>query len=96
MGQVPLAGWLLILLLWVQPLVAAPKQQYLIALPININESDALTLSRAMVGVGPVKAAAIVEYRALNGPFSRVEDLLEVKGIGNGTLSRNKGRISVK
>ncbi|MEN8668176.1 MAG: helix-hairpin-helix domain-containing protein, partial [Ketobacter sp.] len=41
----------------------ADKNQYFIPLPININTADELTLSRALVGIGPKKAAAIVAFR---------------------------------
>ena len=37
-------------------------------------------------GIGPVKAAAIIDYRAEHGPFSDVQELLEVPGIGEATL----------
>ncbi|MEE2731532.1 MAG: helix-hairpin-helix domain-containing protein [Pseudomonadota bacterium] len=83
-------------LLCATPGMAAPKNQFFIPLPININVSDALTLSRALVGVGPVKAEAIVQYRERHGPFVTVEDLLQVKGIGKGTLRKNSGRIALE
>lgn len=70
--------------------------EYYIPLPVNINRADELTLSRVMSGVGPKKAAAIVEYRQLNGDFQSVEDLKAVKGIGRGTLEKNRGRIMVE
>ena len=38
-------------------------------------------------GVGPVTAAAIVAWREQNGGFSTVDDLLDVKGIGDATLA---------
>jgi len=79
-----------------EPAQASTKQQFIILLPININVADELTLARALVGVGPQKAAAIVEYRQLQGPFTRPEDLLKVKGIGKGTLQKNRGRISIE
>ena len=96
MSRVAFGVWLLIWVFLASPIHASQKQQFIIPLPININVSDALTLSRALVGVGPVKAAAIVEYREQNGPFTSLEVLLQVKGIGEGTLRKNKGRISVQ
>ncbi len=53
---------------------------------ININtasEEDLQTLS----GIGPAKAAAIVEYREAHGGFQSLEELLNVEGIGEYTLS---------
>jgi competence ComEA-like helix-hairpin-helix protein len=39
-------------------------------------------------GIGPVTAIAIVEHRAAHGPFRGPDDLLEVRGIGPGTLEK--------
>lgn len=74
----------------------ADKNQYFIPLPININTADELTLSRALVGIGPKKAAAIVAFRNQHGPFTSPRELTGVKGVGEGTLRRNAGRISVE
>lgn len=72
------------------------SKQFVIVLPININTANALTISRALSGVGSKKAAAIVTYRQDNGPFATIDELTRVKGIGKGTLSKNQGRISVE
>lgn len=58
--------------------------------PVNLNSADAATLADAIVGIGPVKAAAIVAYRETHGPFKTVDDLLLVKGIGEATLAKNR------
>lgn len=60
---------------------------------VNINEADAETLSARLIGVGKSRAEAIVRYREEFGPFFTVEDLLQVKGIGESTLERNRARI---
>jgi competence protein ComEA len=44
-------------------------------------------------GVGPATAAAIVAHRRAHGPFRRVEDLLNVKGIGETKLAAMRSRI---
>jgi competence protein ComEA len=62
---------------------------------ININTADVATLDRVMDGVGPAKAAAIVEHRRVHGPFRTVDQLVNVKGIGPATLERNRARIMV-
>ena len=62
---------------------------------INLNTADAATLKRELNGIGEVKARAIVEYREANGPFAAVEELLEVKGIGEATLAKNRDKLSV-
>lgn len=41
----------------------------------------------ALPGIGPVTADAIIEYRTAHGGFRRVEDLLDVQGIGDPTLA---------
>src|SRR5690625_2610054 len=55
--------------------------------------SDKVHVNRATVteletlsGIGPAKAAAIINYRDEHGPFQSVEDLLNVPGIGQKTL----------
>jgi competence protein ComEA len=63
---------------------------------VNINEADAETLSRQLVGVGKSRADAIVRYREEFGPYHTVEDLLQVKGIGKATLERNRPRITLE
>ncbi len=48
---------------------------------LDLNEATVEAL-QALPGVGPVLAARIVERRVARGPFRRVEELQEVKGIG--------------
>jgi competence protein ComEA len=69
--------------------VAAPE------IPVDINTADAMALAEAMDGVGPAKAEAIVDYREENGPFSSLDDLVLIKGIGAATLDRNRDRLTV-
>lgn len=63
------------------------------AAPVNINQADELGLSAALIGVGPAKAKAIIEYRKQNGAFKRIDDLVLVKGIGPATLEKNRDRL---
>jgi len=62
---------------------------------ININTADSETLVDALTGVGPEKAMAIVRYRQANGPFAQVNDLVQVKGIGESTIRQNRTRMTV-
>lgn len=62
---------------------------------VDLNQADASTLQRELVGVGEAKAKSIVTYRETNGPFSSVDELLEVKGIGKAILDKNRDRLEV-
>lgn len=53
---------------------------------VNLNTADQLALE-TLPGVGPVTAAAILQWRTENGGFTAVEELLEVSGIGDATLA---------
>jgi competence protein ComEA len=63
---------------------------------VNINEADADTLARTLVGVGASRAEAIVRYREEFGPFFTVDDLAQVKGIGPGVVEKNRQRIRLE
>ena len=54
---------------------------------VDLNTADAQALQRIR-GVGPVLAEAILSHRAENGPFSSVDDLVQVKGIGAASLEK--------
>lgn len=61
---------------------------------VNVNTADAKALE-GLPGIGPAKAAAIVDYRTEHGNFTSVDDLAKVKGIGPGILSKIKDEIEV-
>jgi competence protein ComEA len=67
----------------------------LAAAPVNINDADAATLAAAINGVGQARAEAIVSYREQHGPFSSVDDLAKVRGIGSSILERNREVLTV-
>ena len=62
---------------------------------VHLNSADAATLQKELVGVGEVKAAAIVAYRKEHGNFKSVDELLEVKGIGKTILDKNRNKLTV-
>lgn len=62
--------------------------------PININTASQEDLE-TLPGIGPSKAAAIIEYRQQHGPFARIEDLQEVKGIGPKTFEALSDKVTV-
>lgn len=60
--------------------------------PINVNHASQEEL-QVIPGIGPVLAKRIVDYRAKNGYFRTVQDLVKVKGIGPKLLLRWEGLI---
>jgi len=61
---------------------------------VNINTATADELT-TLPGVGPATAARIIEYREKNGGFKKVEDLMNVRGIGEKTFLRLKPLVTV-
>lgn len=66
------------------------------AIPVNVNQADAETIADALAGIGEKTAIKIVEYRKANGPFKAVEDLTNIKGIGEKKLAKIKQDIKLK
>ncbi len=66
-----------------------------IEITVNINTATAEELSALLVGVGEKKAKEIVDYREKNGEFSSVDSLVNVKGIGEATVEKNRERIQL-
>jgi len=60
---------------------------------VNVNTATIAELD-ALPGVGPALAARIIEYRRKNGPFSSLEELDEVEGIGPGKLEDLADRVT--
>jgi len=61
---------------------------------INVNTATATELEE-LPGVGEVIAQAIVDYRTENGPFTSVDQLLDVSGIGDATLENIRDLVTV-
>lgn len=74
------------------PAVAAAAQAQL----VNINTADAATLAAGLRGVGLSRAEDIIRYRETYGPFGTVEELVDVKGIGQATLDNNRAVITLE
>ena len=62
---------------------------------INLNTATQADLE-TLPGVGPSRAADIIEYRDANNGFNSVDDLLEVSGIGEATLENLRTLVSVE
>lgn len=61
---------------------------------ININTADLQTLMK-LSKIGEVRANAIISYRNENGPFKKIEDIMDVPGIGEGIFEAVKNHIEV-
>ncbi|MGE4295816.1 MAG: ComEA family DNA-binding protein [Campylobacterales bacterium] len=61
---------------------------------VDINSASADQLS-TLKGIGPAKAALIVDWREKNGKFKTVDELTQVKGIGSKTLENIRNEITV-
>lgn len=68
---------------------AAPAPQM-----VNLNSAPAEQLER-LPGVGPKTAARIIEYRQKNGGFKKIEELMNVRGIGEKAFLKMKPQLTV-
>ena len=79
---------------WTQLAVSAePAQQ--VEMTVNINTAGVEQIAETLNGVGLKRAEAIVEYRKINGNFGSIDDLLNVKGIGETLLEKNRSLITL-
>lgn len=86
-------GWLRALVLAL-PLALATASAALSGV-VNVNTASAEELAM-LPGVGAARARAIVELRQQRGGFKRVEDLLEVKGIGDASLAKLRPYLALE
>ncbi len=63
--------------------------------PVNINTADAQSLAEAINGVGLKRAEAIVLHREQNGPFKSVNELVQVRGVGEKSVEKSRDRLTV-
>jgi competence protein ComEA len=64
------------------------------AATINLNTATAAELEK-LPGIGQKVAARIVEYRQKNGPFKKVEELMNVQGIGEKSFLQFRSQLTV-
>jgi competence protein ComEA len=64
------------------------------AAPLNLNTATVTELAK-LPGIGPAVAARIVEHRQKNGGFKKIEELMNVKGIGEKTFLKLKSLVTV-
>ena len=61
---------------------------------VNINTASVKELD-ALPGIGARTAALIVEYRQKNGPFKKIEELMNVRGVGEKSFLKLKPQLTV-
>ena len=61
---------------------------------VNINTASATDLE-GLPGIGAKTAARILEYRQKNGPFKKVEELMNVRGVGEKNFLKLKPQLTV-
>lgn len=93
------AVFILAALAGVHPLAqnAAPKSDAKAAKPavvVNLNTATAADLEQ-LPGIGAKTAARIVEYRQKKGPFKKIEELMNVQGVGEKSFLRIRAQLSV-
>ena len=64
------------------------------ASPLNLNTATVAQL-QALPGVGAATAKLIVEHRQKNGGFKKVEELMNIKGIGEKSFLKLKPMVTV-
>lgn len=73
---------------------AKPRSAPAVTTPINLNTATAAQLE-ALPGVGAKTAQLIVEHRQKNGGFKKVEELMNIKGIGEKSFLKLKDQVTV-
>lgn len=69
-------------------------KKVVVATTVNINTASAAELE-SLPGVGGKTAQRIVDYRQKNGPFKKIEELMNVQGVGEKSFLKIKDRLTV-
>ena len=77
------------------PPVQPPSGQPATGGKVNINTADSAALE-SLPGIGPSLAQRIIDHRQINGPFERIEDVMEVSGIGEATFEGIQDLITTR
>jgi competence protein ComEA len=76
------------------PAARAAKAAAEATAPVDVNTATAAQLE-ALPGIGPATAKRIVEYREKNGGFKKIEELMNVRGIGEKSFLKLKSLVTV-
>ena len=72
----------------------SPKAKAAASAPVNLNTATAAQLE-LLPGIGARTAALIVEYRQKNGGFKKIEELMNVRGVGEKSFLKLKALVTV-
>ena len=61
---------------------------------VNLNTATAAQIA-SLPGIGPKTADLVVQYRTKNGPFKKIEEIMNVRGIGEKSFLKIKDRLTV-
>jgi competence protein ComEA len=61
---------------------------------INLNSATAAQIA-SLPGIGPKTADLVVQYRVKNGPFKKIEEIMNVRGVGEKSFLKIKDRLTV-
>ncbi len=76
------------------PVVAAVEHgESMAQVQVNINTATLEELE-VLPGIGPVSAQRIIDHRSERGPFATIDQLVEVKGIGEKSLEKIRPLVS--
>ncbi|MHB8763760.1 MAG: ComEA family DNA-binding protein [Deferrisomatales bacterium] len=90
-----LAGWAGAPSAWAQAKEGVKAAVPAVQAKINVNKAGPAELA-SLPGIGDATSKAILDYRQANGPFKKVDDLVQVKGIGEKKLEAIRGLVSVE
>lgn len=100
-----LAGLILLFVVLDQPSSSSAYVEYIISTPtieINNDQNQLININTAQIetlctlnGIGEIRAESIIEYRNSNGGFETIEEIMQVKGIGEKTFEAIKDDIMV-
>jgi competence protein ComEA len=75
--------------------VLAQKSDPAATQKINLNTASVEQLE-SLPGIGPVTAKRIVDYRVKVGKFKRIEEIINIEGIGDKKFERIKDRLTIQ
>jgi competence protein ComEA len=62
--------------------------------PVNLNSATSAQIAD-LPGIGVKTAELVIQYRTKNGPFKKIEEIMNVRGIGEKSFLRIKDRLTV-